>query len=190
MREETKRRLAKVPNLLSFARFGLVPFIYYAAYVEDRALFALLVLVTVLTDILDGPIARVSGVASRFGSNLDSAADLVFYLSLPAWAYMFDPSLVQDHWVLITLMATLYVVANVLSHRMFGAMGVHNRLSRASGTAGVAFTFYSILYGIEPILYVALVAVLSMDLAQRYGAIVRARWRGEALNGGSGPRAR
>ena len=163
--------VSKLPHALTFARVVLVAVTYWAAFRQDKALFAVLVLLAVLTDILDGPLARALGTANRFGANVDSAADLIFYLSLAVWAYMFEPTLVTDNWPLVVSMGPLYVLANFLSHAAFGALGVHNRLSRASGTAGVVFTFYSILWGPVGWMRIALILILIADLAQRYGAI-------------------
>lgn len=164
------------PHALSFARVALVAGIYVAASRRDPALFALLVMGAVLTDILDGPLARHLGTAGRFGANVDSAADLLFYLSLPVWTWMFRPDVVIGHRYMIAILAVLYLAANVLSHAKFGALGVHNRLSRTSGTVGVVGTFYTILWGLEWWVYVTIVAVLCADLAQRYGALARANF--------------
>ena len=163
--------LKRLPHALSFARVLLVLATYPAAFRGDKPLFAVLVLLAVLTDILDGPIARATGSESRFGANVDSAADLLFYLSLPAWAYIFDPNIVLDNLYLVLAFAALYVAANVLSHATFGALGVHNRLSRASGTMGVVFTFSAILWGILPLFKWALLLLLIADLSQRFGAV-------------------
>lgn len=167
-----------VPHALSFARVALVGAIYSAALDQDKALFAVLVLLAILTDVLDGPIARHLGTAGKFGANVDSAADLLFYVSLPVWTWMFDGSkaVVVDHRVEIAAFAVLYLSANVLSHLKFGALGVHNRLSRTSGTVGVVGAFYTILWGINTFVYLAIVGVLAADLAQRYGALLRANF--------------
>ena len=183
--------LSRLPHALSFARVGFVFLIYLAAAKQDRPLFAVLVLLAVLTDILDGPLARATGSASRFGANVDSAADLAFYISLPAWAFMFDRPLILNNLALVLTFAALYVTANFTSHYTFGALGVHNRLSRASGTAGVVVTFYFILWGVNPLLFWGLLAILVLDLAQRYGAVFRA-WRehGFGVRLGIGSRTR
>lgn len=163
-----------VPHALSFLRVVLVAAIYVAAWQRDAPLFAVLVLGAVLTDVLDGPLARHLGTASRLGANVDSAADLLFYLSLPVWTFLFRPEVVVEQRYVIATFAVLYLAVNVLSHATFGALGVHNRLSRASGTVGVVGAFYTILWGLEPWLYATILAVLSADLAQRYAALLRA----------------
>lgn len=161
----------RLPHALSFARVVLTFLTYVAAWQHDKGMFAVLVLLAVVTDVLDGPLARAMGTASKFGANVDSAADMLFYVSLPIWAALFDPRIVGDNLVLILSFLVLYITANFASHYVFGALGVHNRLSRASGTAGVAFTFYSILWGVHPLLLNVLLLVLVADLAQRYGAV-------------------
>jgi phosphatidylglycerophosphate synthase len=170
--------LGKLPHLLSLARVLLVLVTYHAAWRQDAPLFAVLVLAAVLTDILDGPLARYSKTANRFGANVDSASDFLFYVSLPAWAYLFQPDLMTQVRIVVPILvfALLYVGANVVSHRTFGALGVHNRLSRTSGTFGVIITFATILWGLHPAAYYGLMVLLSADLAQRYGAVGQ-EWR-------------
>jgi len=165
--------LRRAPHALSLMRVAFTLATYPFALRQDRAAFAVLVLLAVLTDILDGPLARATGSASRFGANLDSAADLIFYVSLPVWAALFRPSLVQDNLALVVTMAILYVVANFASQLIFGALGVHNRFSRLSGTVGVATTFYASLWGLPMALKWVLLVVLIADLVQRYAAVFR-----------------
>jgi phosphatidylglycerophosphate synthase len=180
MKVETTRTTSRqhsawgyLPHALSLSRVGFVALTYGAAWRHDAPLFATLVLLAVLTDILDGPLARYLGTASKFGANVDSAADLLFYASLPVWAYLFRPEIVVENLPIIITLAVLYIAANMISHRVFGELGVHNRLSRTSGTMGIVVTFYAILWGLNVWLYVIGIAVVAADLAQRYGAIIR-----------------
>lgn len=174
--ETTSRpgRLAQLPHVLSLLRVLLVGGTYIAAWRQDEAQFALLVLLAVLTDILDGPLARHLGTANRFGANVDSAADFMFYASLPLWAYLFRPDLMLAPYVLVPIVTggILYLGANIVSHKTFGALGVHNRLSRTSGTIGIVAAFSVILWGLHPLLYYGMMMVVSADLAQRYGAVM------------------
>lgn len=165
-----------IPHALSLARVPLVIATYDAAMRLDEAMFAVLVLSAVLTDVMDGPLARHLGTAGRLGSNVDSLADLVFYLSLPVWAWLFRPEVIWAQRYMIATLSVLYVAVNILAQLKFGALGVHNRLSRASGTIGVVGAFYTILWGLEPWLYVLILVTLAADLAQRYGALVRANF--------------
>lgn len=173
---DSRKRWGWIPHALSFARVVIVLLIYVAAFRRDAPLFALLVLLAILTDILDGPLARYLGTAGRLGANVDSAADLMFYLSLPVWTWLFRPEIVTENKYAIAVFAVLYVFVNVLSHAKLGALGVHNRLSRTSGTVGVVGAFYAILWGLNTWLYVILFAVMAADLAQRYSGLIKANF--------------
>ncbi len=106
--------LKHLPNLITLARMALIPWIalalYEARYAEAFALFAL----AVLSDGVDGFLARRYGWTSRLGAILDPLADkgmilaallaLVMAGVLPAW--LFALLLVRD--LSIVALATHY----------------------------------------------------------------------------------
>ncbi len=71
-----KEQILTIPNLLSFFRLALLPFIawFYNVKQNYAAAIALLVL-SGLTDIVDGTIARKFNMISDFGKILDPIAD-------------------------------------------------------------------------------------------------------------------
>ena len=72
-------RIFTIPNILSFARLLGVPLFLWLVLVPqaDLAAFALLV-VSGITDWLDGVIARATGQISRLGQLLDPLADRLY----------------------------------------------------------------------------------------------------------------
>jgi cardiolipin synthase len=71
-------RVFTIPNILSFLRLLLVP-VFLVLIVRGQDAFALLVLVvSSLTDFLDGILARRLNQVSRLGQLLDPAADRLF----------------------------------------------------------------------------------------------------------------
>lgn len=71
-------RVWTVPNVLSFIRLALVPvFLGYLVTGQDVAALIVLV-VSSVTDYLDGLIARTFGQVTRLGQLLDPAADRLF----------------------------------------------------------------------------------------------------------------
>ena len=71
----TKKDILTIPNLLSVIRILLIPIIVIL-YVRDRFLTAVLVIVlSGLTDVVDGKIARRFNMVSDFGKFLDPVAD-------------------------------------------------------------------------------------------------------------------
>ena len=64
-----------IPNALSFYRLLAAPAIIWLALEEHRDLFVVLLCISLITDILDGLIARTFRMESKLGARLDSFAD-------------------------------------------------------------------------------------------------------------------
>lgn len=100
------------PNLLSATRIGLMPAVLAAAVAGERGWFTGLIAVSLLTDALDGPLARRLGAATDFGRKLDSAADYATMFSGVAGIALLWPEVVRRElpWILTGLVAFLAVI--------------------------------------------------------------------------------
>ena len=170
-----------LPDALTYLRVSLTAVTYPVALAGHEALFTVLVLAIVMTDVLDGPLARRLGTTDVRGANMDSAADFLFYASLPIWTYAFRPDVVTSllPWVVVFFVA--YAAANVVSRLRRGVLGFHNRFTRAAGTVGVVFALYTVLWGFERLLFLAILALLAADLAQRAVHLARPSGRSGAF---------
>ncbi|MFD2331415.1 CDP-alcohol phosphatidyltransferase family protein [Cohnella sp. GCM10020058] len=71
-----------VPNLLTMSRFLLIP-VFLALYLNGHPIWALIVVFAAgLTDMLDGYIARRSGLVTQIGIMLDPLADKLMMLAV------------------------------------------------------------------------------------------------------------
>ncbi|HLE96617.1 MAG TPA: CDP-alcohol phosphatidyltransferase family protein [Candidatus Thermoplasmatota archaeon] len=163
--------LAAIPHALTAARVVLVGFGFVLASRGERAALVTVILLAVLTDMVDGPVARRLGVASALGANLDSLADFVFYLALAAWAYMLEPGILVPMTPLIAGFLALYVLALWVARMRRGIIGFHNRWSRLSATFGVVLAIYILAWGWNVILFALLMGALVTDLFQRARAL-------------------
>ena len=95
--------------------------------------FFVLYLASGLTDMIDGPVARKTGTASKLGAKLDTAADFVFtavcllrllpVLDLPAWLYV---------WIgIIALIKAVNLISGFAMHKKFAA--VHSVMNKTAG---------------------------------------------------------
>jgi len=75
--EGADRRLKYLPNLLSFARLALAPYIFAMLWRREYGLVLLLFAAAGVTDGLDGFLARRFNAGSRLGAYLDPIADKV-----------------------------------------------------------------------------------------------------------------
>ncbi len=71
-----------IPNLLSILRLALVPvFLYFLLVTEQDALAVAILVVSGVTDWLDGKLARAWGQTSRLGELLDPVADRLYIVA-------------------------------------------------------------------------------------------------------------
>ncbi len=77
------KRILTIPNLLSFFRLLLIPvFIWSYRVKEDRFLATGILLLSGVTDIVDGIIARKFNMVSDFGKVLDPVADKLSQIAM------------------------------------------------------------------------------------------------------------
>ncbi|MGC9471399.1 MAG: CDP-alcohol phosphatidyltransferase family protein [Bacteroidales bacterium] len=86
-----------LPNLLSFYRMLAFPVILYFIISGKEKWFAILLVINLLTDVLDGLIARAFHCATEFGAWLDSTADDLTYLLAFTGIFVFKWEDFQPH---------------------------------------------------------------------------------------------
>ena len=71
-----QKKILTIPNLLSFFRLALIPFIiWFYVKRQDYVVTLLILLLSAVTDVADGIIARKCNMISDFGKALDPVAD-------------------------------------------------------------------------------------------------------------------
>lgn len=105
MKKFDKKELFSIPNLMSYFRILLIPvfcWLYITAESDqDYLMAALVVLISSLTDLFDGKIARRFNMITQWGKILDPVADKLSHAALAICLATRYPLM----WVLILLMA-------------------------------------------------------------------------------------
>lgn len=78
----TKEQMFTIPNFMSLFRLALVPFILWIYLRGEYSIAAALVLLSALTDVFDGIIARKFNMVSDLGKVLDPLCDKVTHAAL------------------------------------------------------------------------------------------------------------
>ena len=78
----TKEQLFTIPNFMSLFRLVLVPFIIWTYWRREYAIAGGLLLLSALTDILDGVIARKFDMVSDLGKMMDPLCDKLTHAAL------------------------------------------------------------------------------------------------------------
>lgn len=110
-----KKLWRQTPNLLSGWRLISFPLLLYFVLAEKQNAFILLLSVNLVTDVLDGLIARLFKLQTEFGAKLDSIADLVTYIAAVTGMAKFFPAFLAQHkleliWLLLTWLLP-YIIA-------------------------------------------------------------------------------
>ena len=169
-------RLLTVPNLLSVFRLGLIPPLCRLAAADDTSGAALVLLLSGLTDALDGPIARRFGQVSDLGKALDPLADKLTQLAAGLCLVRRQPlflPLCAELAVKELIVARAHLRAVRASGRVSGAQW-HGKLAAAALFVTMALHF--LWTGIPGSVSGALVSGC-MGAALLSGALYTARFR-------------
>lgn len=126
MARTAEDRIWTVPNVLSMVRLALVPVFLVLVVSGEDALALLTLVVSSLTDYLDGWIARRFDQITRLGRILDPAADRLYIFATVIGLAFRD---LVPWWLVAILVARdlmLVVLAVVLANHGYGPLPVHH----------------------------------------------------------------
>ena len=118
-------RVVTLPNALSALRLVGVPFFFWLVLTEHDGAAVLVLMVSGVTDYLDGKIARAWGQTSRLGTLLDPAADRLYILATLIGLTIRD---VVPLWLTLLLVGRDVLLATtlpLLKRHGYGPLPVH-----------------------------------------------------------------
>lgn len=148
-----------LPNLISLYRLVSFPFLLYLIYIENESLFALLLCINLISDIIDGLIARAFKLQTEFGARLDSIADWGTYILAFLGIYQFKMEEHQaDFWLLYVFIG-LIIFYNIFSFIKFRRLpSLHMFSAKIGGYLQGIYFFSLFAFGFyPPIFYLAMI---------------------------------
>ncbi len=143
---ERTDRIVTIPNILSFVRLLLVPvFLWLVLGPEWDELALVVLVVSGITDYLDGKLARTLGQASKIGAILDPVADRLYILAVVVGLGIRE---IIPWWLAVALPLRdvfLFSLVPFLRTRGYSSLPVHF-LGKAA-TAGLLYAFPLLLLG-------------------------------------------
>ena len=112
-------RALNIPNTLSLSRICAVPLQLLFAYSGNKMMFLILFLLILISDTLDGIIARKTNQESEIGSLLDSLGDFATYLSLPFCIWGLWPKLIQEETTFIIIACLSFLCPVIIGYIRF-----------------------------------------------------------------------
>ena len=148
------------PNALSVYRIAAAPLILYGIFSGHRMLFAWLVIINLVTDALDGFIARHWKMETSIGVKFDSIGDLTTDVLTLLGLVVLEQPFVMSYILPIGLLIGFYLASQVLSllrfHRLVSLHLYSSKLTNI--LLAVFFTAY-FLVAYVPVLFYTMIVV-------------------------------
>ncbi|MCF6291179.1 MAG: CDP-alcohol phosphatidyltransferase family protein [Desulfobacterales bacterium] len=99
-----------LPNLLSCFRLVAAPGLLYLAWTGEQGPFLTLLGASLLSDAVDGFLARKMGMVSELGARLDSWGDLAMYMTALLGAWWLWPEVITREIFFVMLAVSSYLI--------------------------------------------------------------------------------
>ncbi len=148
-----------LPNIITLCRLVAIPLVWVWAFQDKPTWVGIATFTLLLTDILDGWLARRLNSVTEFGGKLDSLADNLLLPSGLIWLFMLRPELLRGHYAVISAIAVCsYVAAVGIIYVRFQRFppNLHLYSAKASGVFAAIFACVALTFGVyPPMLYLA-----------------------------------
>jgi cardiolipin synthase (CMP-forming) len=154
-------RIITIPNIISTARLLSIPIMIYCLITGNKELFQWLLLGALLSDILDGFIARTFKMVTRLGSMLDAMADtLMYFVVIPA-IIIFQMDFLKQQWIPLAAFFAVFIAEKIKTFIKFKKFfnSFHNYLAKAMGYVHGSFILSLFFFGYQWFLFYPAIAI-------------------------------
>ncbi|NLZ45805.1 MAG: CDP-alcohol phosphatidyltransferase family protein, partial [Clostridiales bacterium] len=140
-KKPSKKELLSIPNIMGYFRILLIPFFCYFYISGEWNVAAIILIISTITDFLDGQIARRCNMITNFGKILDPVADKFTHFAI-ALCLAFRYKLMAVLLILMVVKESYMAIMGIRSLRK------DNKLSGAKwfGKVSTAVLFISLAY--------------------------------------------
>ncbi len=143
-----------VPNLISLYRLLVFPLIMYLALTGQEKWFVILLCISLVSDVLDGNIARYFKLQTNFGAALDNLADICTYAVALLGLFIFKWDVIEPHALILYIFLSVFVLSYFVSFFRFGKIpGLHLYSAVSAGYIQSIFFFILFVFGFYPWMY-------------------------------------
>jgi CDP-diacylglycerol--glycerol-3-phosphate 3-phosphatidyltransferase len=143
-----------LPNFISLYRLLAFPVILFMALTGRESWFVILLCISLVSDVLDGNIARFFKLQTHFGAALDNLADICTYAMALLGLFIFKWTEIEPHaWILYVFLG-IFVLSYIVSFVRFGKIpGLHLYSAVSAGYIQSIFFFVLFVFGFYPWIY-------------------------------------
>ena len=136
-----------IADWFSFYRMVAAPVLIWVLFYSTKEVFTWLLLISYLTDKIDGTLARQMGNMSERGASLDSVGDQITFLVALAGLYVYITDFIHDHMYWILGLFGLYILQMILAYIKYGKpTAFHTYSAKASAVAQAVFILVALFF--------------------------------------------
>lgn len=139
--------LLALPNLLTEFRFIVAPLLIYFAWAKLPTAYVVILILSFLSDALDGFVARRFHQESDLGAAVDSWADFIIYFTLPITAWWLWPELMRREALYVALVVTSYSIPAIIGIIKYGNFTSYHTWSAKLAAGAVGSTVLLMFIG-------------------------------------------
>lgn len=118
--------ILNVPNVISLYRLLVFPLILHFALAGQEKWYTIFLCISLVSDILDGNIARIFKLQTKFGAALDNLADVCTYSMAILGLFLFRWTDIAPHAWILYLFLAIFIASYLVSFIRFGKIpGLH-----------------------------------------------------------------
>jgi CDP-diacylglycerol--glycerol-3-phosphate 3-phosphatidyltransferase len=156
-----------LPNAISLGRLLVSPVLFALILMGRETPFKWLLAAAMLSDVVDGYLARHFGLQSTRGAFLDSVADILVTVTAALGVIWFRPEFVSAHSKPLLFVVVLYLGEVLGALWRYGRVSsFHTYLARAAGQAQGAFVLCLLFIGYFAWLFYATIAISVIAYAE------------------------
>ena len=164
-----------IPNIISLSRIAMAPFALLAAYYGNEKLFFILFTLMLVSDVLDGYLARKLHQCTKIGTKLDSVGDYVTYISIPFATWWLWPEIIRSETLYIATAFVLFLAPGIIARMKFGEMvAYHTWLTKLTAVV-MSLGLILLLFTKENLLFHLSIYLLLLEALEHLGITLKLR---------------
>jgi len=149
-----------IADWFSFYRIFAAPFLLLLIWFDERLIFTWLLLISYLTDAIDGYLARKLNIISPRGSQLDSLGDQITLAVGLIGLFVFESIFIKTNIILILIVFVPYLLQMVIAYVKYGkATAFHTYLAKLSAVLQSVFILWALFFSPEYNLFYTMIII-------------------------------
>jgi CDP-diacylglycerol--glycerol-3-phosphate 3-phosphatidyltransferase len=161
-----------IADWFSFYRVIAAPFLLLLIWLDTQVFFTWFLLISYLTDAIDGFLARRLKVTSARGSQLDSIGDQITLITGIIGLFYFETTFIKENITLLFIALSPYLIQMFLAFYKYGkATAFHTYLAKTSAVLQALFVLWSLFFNPEYSLFYLMIIVGVLETIEEISLI-------------------